>query len=239
MIIKKLLSTRNCYINKNKPKYIVIHETDNTSKGANAKRHAQATYNGNLKTSVHYYVDDTDIYQTLDHKNGAYAVGDNNNKVNNSLYGIHNQNSINIEICVNSDNDYYKSVSNTIELVKYLMKIENISINNVVRHYDATRKNCPRRLIGEKRWDVFKSKLKALDSNIGLNNGDYKGRLAIINADVLNVRYDRGTNHKIIGKLYKNDVVKLNYCLDKWVSIEGYKGKKGLGYINSKYIEII
>ena len=57
-------------------------------------------YNGNLKGTVHYYVDDINIYQTLEHKHGAYAVGDNNNKVSNSLYGIHNQNSINIEICI-------------------------------------------------------------------------------------------------------------------------------------------
>ena len=53
--IKKKLTTKNCYINKNKPKYIVIHETDNWSEGAGAERHAQAMYNGNLKGTVHYY----------------------------------------------------------------------------------------------------------------------------------------------------------------------------------------
>ena len=239
MEIKKKLTTKNCYVNKNKPKYIVIHETDNWNEGAGAYRHALAMYNGNLKGTVHYYVDDKDIYQTLDHKHGAYAVGDNGNKINNSLFGIHNQNTINIEICVNPDSSYYKAVQNTINLTIYLMEKENIPLKNVVRHYDATRKNCPRRIIKENQWDTFKDKLKGLEKPVSLQNGNYKGIKAKVNTSVLNVRYDRGTNHKIIGKLKLGDVVKLNYCLDKWVSIEGYKGSKGLGYIHSDYIKII
>lgn len=159
--INKMLTTKNCYINKNKPDYIVIHETDNWSKGAGAKKHAEAMYNGNLEGTVHYYVDDKSIYQTLDHKHGAYAVGDSGNKVNNSKYGIHNWNSINIEICVNPDSDYDKAVLNAIDLVKYLMKQENISIDKVVRHYDATRKNCPRKILSTKGgWENFKEKCK-------------------------------------------------------------------------------
>lgn len=49
---------------------------------------------------------------------------------------------------------------------------------------------------------------------------------------ILNVRYDRVTLYNIIRKLKKGDTAKLNYCLNGWVSIEGYKGNKGLGYKN-------
>ncbi len=56
--------------------YIVIHETDNWSKGADAKAHATAMKNGNLAGTVHYYVDSKSVYQTLDHSDGAWAVGD-------------------------------------------------------------------------------------------------------------------------------------------------------------------
>lgn len=167
--INKMLTTKNCYIGKNKPKYIVIHETDNTSKGAGAKRHAQAMNNGNLKGTVHYYVDDVSIYQTLDHKNGAYAIGDNGNKVTASKYGIHNQNSINIEICVNPDSNYNKAVDNAIDLVRYLMRLEGISINNVVRHYDATRKHCPRKILDNETWVNFKSKCNKTEESINKN----------------------------------------------------------------------
>ena len=98
--IKKMISKKNCYIGQNEPAYVVIHETDNWSKGANAKCHATAMKNGNLAGTVHYYVDSNDIYQTLEHSDGAWAVGDGKGK-----YGITNRNSINIEICVNPESD--------------------------------------------------------------------------------------------------------------------------------------
>ena len=94
MNIIKLISKKNCYIGQNRPAYIVIHETDNWSKGADAKAHANAMKNGNLAGTVHYYVDSKSVYQTLDHSDGAWAVGDGKGK-----YGITNRNSINIEIC--------------------------------------------------------------------------------------------------------------------------------------------
>ena len=42
MNIIKMISKKNCYIGQNRPAYIVIHETDNWSKGADAKAHANA-----------------------------------------------------------------------------------------------------------------------------------------------------------------------------------------------------
>ena len=42
MNIIKMLTKKNCYPGQNKPAYVVIHETDNWSKGANAKAHATA-----------------------------------------------------------------------------------------------------------------------------------------------------------------------------------------------------
>ena len=52
--IKKMISKKNCYIGQNKPAYVIIHETDNWSKGANARAHALAMKNGNLAGTVHY-----------------------------------------------------------------------------------------------------------------------------------------------------------------------------------------
>lgn len=72
-----------------------------------------------------------------------------------------------------------------------------------------------------------------------LKNGDYIGKKAKVTATSLNVRYDRGTQFDVIGKLNKGNTVKLNYCLNGWASIEGYKGNKGLGYVNAKYLELI
>ena len=66
-INKEFLKSYKCYKGKNNPKYIVNHETDNYSKGAGARNHAKAQFNGNLgDTSVTFYVDDKEIYQCLE-----------------------------------------------------------------------------------------------------------------------------------------------------------------------------
>ena len=158
--IIKMLTKKRCYVGQNKPAYVVIHETDNWSKGAGAKAHATAMKNGNLAGTVHYYVDSTSIYQTLDHKDGAYAVGDGGGR-----YGITNRNSINIEICVNPESDYYKAVDKAEQLAAYLLKQYGWTTDRLKRHYDASRKHCPRRIQDEGLWPEFKRKTAAYMGN--------------------------------------------------------------------------
>jgi N-acetyl-anhydromuramyl-L-alanine amidase AmpD len=63
----------------------------------------------------------------------------------------------------NSNGEWYieqKTIANTIELVKDLMKKYNIAPDNVVRHYDVTHKICPEPFVrNPKLWEEFKSKL--------------------------------------------------------------------------------
>lgn len=171
MKINKRLSTTNVTLNSNNPKYIIIHETDNTSRGAGAETHCKAQANGNIgKASVHYYVDDTGVYQAVEHKHATWNCGDGNNR-----YGINNKNTISIEICVNSDSDYNKAVDNTVELVRYL-KNGYYSNCQVVRHYDASRKNCPRRILANGYWNTFLERVNSKDSSSQTPaNTSYKG----------------------------------------------------------------
>lgn len=171
MKINKRLSTTNVTLNANTPKYIIIHETDNTSKGAGAETHCKAQANGNIgKASVHYYVDDTGVYQAVEHKHATWNCGDGNNR-----YGINNKNTISIEICVNSDSDYNKAVDNAVELVRYL-KNGYYSNCKVVRHYDASRKNCPRRILANGYWNTFLERVNSKDSSSQTPaNTSYKG----------------------------------------------------------------
>lgn len=162
--IKKMISKKNCYIGQNKPAYVVIHETDNWSKGANARAHALAMKNGNLASTVHYYVDSSDIYQTLEHSDGAWAVGDGKGK-----YGITNRNSINIEICVNPETDYYKAVDKAEQLAAYLLKQYGWDTSHLKRHYDASRKHCPRRILDEGLWPGFVKKTAVYMGNTATN----------------------------------------------------------------------
>lgn len=145
-------------------KYIVIHDTGNKSKGANADAHFNYFNGGNRNSSADFFVDDTKILQVNDYtKYYTWQVGDGKGK-----YGVTNANSIGVEICVNADGDYEKAFTNAVELTKYLMKELNIPIERVVRHYDASRKNCPAsmNINGWYKWSVFKQSLQE-DKNMG------------------------------------------------------------------------
>lgn len=167
MNIIKMITKKRCYIGQNKPAYVVIHETDNWSKGADAKAHATAMSNGNLAGTVHYYVDSKSIYQTLEHQDGAYAVGDGN-----GAYGITNRNSINIEICVNPETDYYVAVDKAEQMAAYLLKQYGWGTDRLKRHYDASRKHCPRRIIDEGLWNSFVKKTAAYMGNTSASYAD-------------------------------------------------------------------
>ena len=138
----------------NSIKYIVLHYTGN--KGDTAKNNGTYFSGGNRNASAHYFVDDNEIVQVVEEYNASWAVGDGKGK-----YGITNQNSISIEMCCNSNGEISeKTEANALELVKYLMNKYNISINNVVRHYDASGKICPNWSSNNwGRWNTFKGKL--------------------------------------------------------------------------------
>lgn len=163
--IVKQIKPINCYAGQNVPKWIVIHETDNFKQGAGAASHSRAHTNGNLSTSVHYYVDDKSIYQTLNHADGAWAVGHQYGTP--LIPGVDNRNSINIEICVNPDSDYDRARLNCIELVKHLIKETGIPADHVIRHYDAKRKYCPRKMMDNPElWTDFKLRIQGIEEKV-------------------------------------------------------------------------
>lgn len=139
------------------PAYVVIHETANTGKGANALAHYTYWNNAYRGSSAHYVVDDKSIIQLLPDYAKAWHVGDNKGH---SL--ITNSNSIGIEICINSDGDYDKAVQNAQDLATYLLKKYNLPIDRLKTHNDASGKNCPTILLKTGRWSDFKSKVQAL-----------------------------------------------------------------------------
>lgn len=158
-INRNFVSTRNTYISRNVPKYIVIHETDNFAKGAGARRHAEAQFLGHLGTSVQYYSGSDGIYQAAEHTDGTYSIGIEYGG-SHAVRDANNRNTINIEICVNSDGDYGKARQNAVELVKYLMKETGIPADRVIRHFDAKGKYCPRKMMDSPElWEDFKKQI--------------------------------------------------------------------------------
>lgn len=156
-IIEMLSSNKNHYTGVNKKLYITVHETDNTSKGAGAINHGKYINNGS-STTWHYSVDDTNIVKHFDESIQCWHCGDGR--------GNGNLNSIGVEMCVNSDSDFNKTILNTVDLIKYLMNKFNIPIENVVPHNKWSGKNCPRNILAGKptNWAGFKH-LIATNSN--------------------------------------------------------------------------
>ena len=152
-LVSKSVAKDVTYNGKNSKKYIVIHETANTSKGANADAHARLQANGNSRqASWHYQVDDKEIIQSFGDDTQCWHAG--NRK--------YNEQSIGVEICVNSDGDFKKAVDNAVKLTKHLMDKYNINANNVIQHNQASGKDCPRYLrSGDKgvSWSDFKAKI--------------------------------------------------------------------------------
>ena len=135
-------------------KYIVIHDTGNRSAGADAQSHFNYFNSGNRDSSADFFVDDKDIWQVNDYaKYYTWHCGDGKGK-----YGITNQNSIGVEMCINSDGDYENAYNNLIEVTKYLMDKLNITADYVVSIM-TPRKNCPQTFT-EERWNDFKARIK-------------------------------------------------------------------------------
>ncbi|SHE39583.1 N-acetylmuramoyl-L-alanine amidase [Seinonella peptonophila] len=181
-IIEKLIPMKYKRIRpgtKRTPKYITIHETDNTDKGATASVHANLLYNGNSErvASWHYTVDESSIYQSVPDDEVAWHAGDGSN-------GTGNHYSIGVEICVNSDGDFTKAKENAAWLVNDLMNKHNISISAVVQHHHWSGKDCPHNIRGE-GWDHFVELIKSVgarDSSPPIydKNADYHRLLKVI-----------------------------------------------------------
>lgn len=134
-----------------KPEYITIHNTANTSKGANALMHARYVKNPSTATSWHFTVDDTRAVQHLPLNENGWHAGD-------GAHGTGNRKSIGIEVCENSDGNFEKAFDNAAQLVAKLMKDTGIPITKVVPHKHWSGKQCPRRILP--RWGEFISRVK-------------------------------------------------------------------------------
>lgn len=154
-INKQFSNNKNHFKGTNPCNYITIHDTGNTSRGANALNHAKFINNGSSAT-WHYTIDDKEVIQHYPDSVQCWHAGDGKGKGNTESIGI--------ELCVNSDGNFSKTVDNAVDLVVYLMKKHNISIDKVVQHNKWSGKNCPNSLRNNRYgiiWYDFINKIKS------------------------------------------------------------------------------
>lgn len=159
-ISKQLAPVRpgvNCFGYGNKADSVTIHQTGNTSKGANAKMHAKLQ-SGVYGASWQWQVDDVEAIQSFENNVSCYHASDGR--------GPGNLNSIAIEGCINVDGDYVKAVHNMAELAAKVLKEIGKDTNSMFQHnhFDTKyRKNCPAQIRAGKdgiNWALFVQMVK-------------------------------------------------------------------------------
>ena len=124
------------------------------------------------------------------------------------------------------------------------------SVNDVIRHYDVTGKQCPLYYVPKKyqsealaneRWNGFKQQVKAqlIDDFVVENNVDKSFMVKVYNPP-FNIRKDAGTNNPIVGVIKSNGTYTIIDVKNVGAVTWG-KLKSGAGWIslNDKYVKKI
>ena len=133
-IVSKSIQAKVTSGGTNTRKTLTVHQTGNTSKGANAEMHARLQENGNSRSaSWHIQSDDKEIIQSFPFTAQTFHAGDGT--------GNGNRHSISWEICINSDGNYLKSLELAAEGIAQVLKQENLTVADLRQHYDWSKKN--------------------------------------------------------------------------------------------------
>lgn len=171
-------------------KFIILHYVGAVSTAKNNADYFFSKYRG---ASAHYFIDNKEIWQVVEDNDAAWAIG-----ANKYYTDARNSNSISVEMCCytmkNGNINVAKEVEEkTVELVKMLMKKYNINVDHVIRHYDATRKNCPAPFVSDtERWNDFKNKLQGQSTNTEETTSNYTEYEKRVRnwQDTMNLDYD-------------------------------------------------
>lgn len=153
-------------------KYVVVHYTGNTKD--NALSNCNYFKNNSCSSSAHFFVDNTNIYQSVELRDSAWHCGCSKGYKT----ACRNTNSFGIEMCTSGD--YLVSEQTQINaayVCAYLCKLIGITTSTVdtyvLRHYDvvSTNKKCPAQYVSDSSQFVrFKTWVKNI-----LNTGSHTG----------------------------------------------------------------
>lgn len=182
---------------KNSRKRICIHETGNRAKGSRADNHARLQANGNSRqASWHWTVDDKEAVQSFTHDYQCWAAG--------TPQG--NNEAIHIEMCVNEDGDYRKTVQNTAALVAKILKDENLTINDIVQHNFYSGKNCPQIMRSASSPVPWSSFIQMVKSNLQPTVAVTKEQILLNTTATKEIEAKRSTLKKLISGAYKEGI---------------------------------
>lgn len=204
--------------------YPVIHYTGNAKD--TAKANANYFTGAGRGASAHFFVDDSEIYQSVELRDTAWHCGTKGTYYHSAC---RNANSIGIEMCCTAGNYKVseKTKKNTAYLCAYICKMLGITTSGVdtyvLRHYDVTHKKCPAQMVdNEKEWAEFKDMVKSILWNGGVQTEDTTAQVQTtttksvtaykvkVTASVLNIRKGPGTGYGIVGQLKNGTECEIN-----------------------------
>lgn len=217
-------------------KFIVMHYTGNIKD--TAKANANYFTGANRQASAHFFVDDSNIYQSVELRDIAWHCG-----TKGTYYHLkcRNSNSIGIEMCCTAGNYKIsaKTIKNSAYLCAHLCKTIGVKASEVdtyvLRHYDITHKTCPAQMVNDtNEWKEFKAMVKKIlggeDTKKTTTKPAFKSYKVKITADVLNVRAKASVLSKINTTVKKNEVYTIVDESGGWGKL-----KSGAGWIKLSY----
>lgn len=143
-----------------KAEYITVHNTANDASAWNETANVNRPEN-TQEVSFHWAVDDVEAVQLVHTNRNAWACGDGGN-------GTGNRKSISVEICYSKSGGpkFNQAEKNAALLIAELMKEHGFGIDRVKRHYDWSKKDCPKRTMAN-GWQRFLNMVQAEYNNSG------------------------------------------------------------------------
>ena len=220
-------------------KKVVLHYVGNPKSSAIANRnYFENQKNCGRYVSSHYIVGlEGEILRCVPENEVAYCSNQANTY------------SISIECCHPDATGKFTDATtvSAAELCAYLLKKYGLSVDDLIRHYDVTGKQCPLWYVPTKyqsadianaRWAGFKALVSGkmrCDTTPTAQETSFKVKIL---DDALNVRKAAGVANPIVGVIHKNEV----YTIVEVKSVgsaEWGRLKSGLGWINigTKYVK--
>lgn len=140
--------------------YLVLHALPSGEDAA--AQYANHMAQASMPSSVHYAVDEEQIWQMISDEDIAWHCG---------TRGVYyhpycrNENSLGIALCSRLRNGrrnfVEEGIARALALTRALMVRYAIPPERVLRHYDVTHKTCPAPFVERAAaWDVFKARLR-------------------------------------------------------------------------------
>jgi N-acetylmuramoyl-L-alanine amidase len=133
-----------------KPQYLTIHSTGNPSSTARNERGWLTNPSNNRTASWHIVVDEREAIEAIPLTEVAYHAGT----------AAGNSTSIGLEICESGNRE--KTLAHAAEVAASILKKYGWGVDRLRRHYDWSKKNCPRILSANNwaGWEQFKKQVQ-------------------------------------------------------------------------------